>query len=81
MPRITSGRHGFKGSIAFGLILMAVGALPVVIMLAAEGFLSPQDYPSFLIGIVAIGYGAVFLGAIVLALRISPWLFGSGRES
>ena len=79
MPQTTSRRRGCKGSIALGLILMAAGALPVGSMLAMEKFLH-QNFPYALIGIVAMGYGAVFLGVIVLALGFSSWLFGSRRR-
>ena len=85
MPLTTSCRRGFMNSITLGLVLMAAGALPVGFMLVIERlpekFLQPQNLPTALIGIVAMGYGAVFLGVIVLAWGIVSWLFGSRRQN
>ena len=67
VPQKISRRRGFKGSIVFGLILMAVGALPAGSFLAMEKFLQPENLPTALLGIVAMGYAAVFLGVMVLA--------------
>jgi hypothetical protein len=74
MPQMASSRRRHKAPIALGLILIAAGALPVASFQVIDRLLHPQHFPSAIIGIVALGYAAIFLGLIVLAWGIVSWL-------
>ena len=72
-----------KSSIFRGIMLLIGGGILVVPLRALDslGYLPtlPDSLTDTLIGIVAFGSLALFLGVLTTALEIVSWLFGSRR--
>ncbi len=68
-----------KGSLVTGLSLAGMGVLVVVVLRLLGDVWTAQGLPNILIGLMAVGYAAIFVGILILLVGFLSHLFHGNR--
>ncbi len=78
-PRRSRGYRP-KESVIAGLCLAGLGTAVVLTFFIADILFSVQEIPAYILGMVAVGYAAIFVGVIIFIVAVASRLFGPGRR-
>ena len=68
-----------KGSVVTGLSLAGVGVLVVVVLRLLGADWPAQGLPNILLGLMAVGYAAIFVGIMILLVGVFSHVFRGNR--
>ena len=68
-----------KGSVVTGISLAGVGVLVVVVLRLLGDDWPAQGLPNILLGLMAVGYAAIFVGIMILLVGVFPHVFRGNR--
>ncbi len=74
-----SERASLKGSLVTGLSLAGIGVLVVVSLRLLSDIWPAQGLPNILIGLMAVGYAAIFVGIMILLVGVLSRVFRASR--
>jgi len=69
-----------KGSVVTGLSLAGVGVLVVVVLRLLGDDWPAQGLPNILLGLMAVGYAAIFVGIMILLVGVLSHVFRASRQ-
>ena len=70
-----------KESVMAGLCLAGLGLVVVLAFRVVDSLFSIQEIPGYVLGMVAVGYAAIFVGVVIIGVAVASRLFGPGRRS
>jgi hypothetical protein len=70
-----------KESVMAGLCLTGLGVAVVLAFHVVDSLFSIREIPWYVLGLVAIGYAAIFVGVVIFIVAVASRLFGTGRRS
>ena len=68
-----------KASVVTGLSLAGIGVLVVVVLRLLGDVWPAQGLPNLLLGLMAVGYAAIFVGIMILLVGVLSHVFGANR--
>ncbi len=68
-----------RAAVATGLSLAGIGVLVVVSLRLLSDVWPAQGLPNILIGLMAVGYAAIFVGMMILLVGVFSHVFDGNR--
>ena len=68
-----------KGSVVTGLSLAGVGVLVVVVLRLLGDVWPAPGLPNIVLGLMAVGYAAIFVGIMILLVGVFSHVFRGNR--
>ena len=75
----SSERASLKASVVTGLSLAGIGLLVVVVLRLLSDVWAAEGLPNILMGLMAVGYAAIFVGIMILLVGVLSHVFGASR--
>ena len=68
-----------RAAVATGLSLAGIGVLVVVVLILLGDVRGAQGLPNILMGLMAVGYAAIFVGIMILLVGVLSRVFRASR--